>query len=74
MPACLPACLWHALSLWQLQANLKNKLQMVTNISNVLKFISEQGVRVTLSAEDVYDGKDKLILGLLWVLILKYQV
>lgn len=40
-----------------------------------LKFIQSQGVKlVSIGGEDIADGSVKLTLGLLWVLILKYQI
>jgi len=51
-----------------------NKLAIVGYINNVLKFIENQNMKLTLSGDNIYDQDETLILGLIWTLILKYQV
>eukprot|EP01096_Ripella_sp_DP13-Kostka_P005021 TRINITY_DN1764_c0_g3_i2.p1 TRINITY_DN1764_c0_g3~~TRINITY_DN1764_c0_g3_i2.p1 ORF type:complete len:1071 (+),score=614.96 TRINITY_DN1764_c0_g3_i2:168-3380(+) len=52
----------------------KNKLQVLGNIANILKYIADQGVRLTCSPEDIFDCRENMILGLIWILILQFQV
>eukprot|EP00731_Ephydatia_muelleri_P017641 Em0010g739a len=53
----------------------KIKAQCVENIATALRFVSEQGIKlVNIGPEDIYEGNLKLILGLIWSLILKYQI
>ena len=47
---------------------------MVGALTQVLDFISKQGVKLTLSADNIYEENETLVLGLLWILILKFQV
>ena len=47
----------------------------IENLSIVLNFIKKQGiVLVNIGAEDIHDGNSNCILGLIWTLILKYQI
>lgn len=44
-------------------------------LNQLLQYAKESGVKdLTLSAENIYDGDKTLILGFIWILILKYQV
>jgi hypothetical protein len=53
----------------------ENKLKVMGGLSNLLNWhAKESGVTLTLSAENIYDGDKTLILGFVWMLILKYQV
>jgi len=51
-----------------------NKHTLIVNLQNALKFAADQGVRVTCAPLDIYNLKEDALLGLLWVLILRYQV
>lgn len=45
------------------------------NITRVLKFLKKEGLKlVNIDAKDIHDGTPKLILGLIWTLILRYQI
>jgi filamin len=49
--------------------------QKLENVSLALKFIQQQGIKlVAIGPEDIVDGKEKLILGLIWTLILRFQI
>jgi filamin len=53
----------------------KGRFQMIENNNWVVKFIRDEGLKlVGIGAEDIVDGKLKLILGLIWTLILRYQI
>ena len=53
----------------------KMRVQCVENTKIALNFIQQDGVKlVNIGPEDIVDGKLNLILGLLWTLILKYQI
>ncbi|KNC51031.1 uncharacterized protein AMSG_07009 [Thecamonas trahens ATCC 50062] len=50
------------------------KIQKMANISAALDALDADGVPVTAAASDVYAGNVKMVLGLLWVMILKYHI
>jgi len=51
------------------------KSQRMENISIALRFIELENIRlVNIDASDIFKGNLKLILGLIWTLILKYQI
>jgi filamin len=53
----------------------KMKPQKLENISSALKFIAAQGIKlVGIGPEDIHDHNLKLILGLIWTLILRFQI
>jgi filamin len=53
----------------------KLKLQKVENLNSCLRYIKSKNINlVNIGAEDIYDGKIKLILGLIWTLILRFQI
>jgi len=53
----------------------KLKLQMVENLNTCLRYIKAKNINlVNIGAEDIHDGKIKLILGLIWTLILRFQI
>uniref|UniRef100_A0A6B2KXF2 Calponin-homology (CH) domain-containing protein n=1 Tax=Arcella intermedia TaxID=1963864 RepID=A0A6B2KXF2_9EUKA len=55
--------------------NCRMKLQKVENISISLNYIKSKGIKlVGIGAEDIHDGKSNLILGLIWTLILRFQI
>ncbi|XP_074658482.1 filamin-B-like isoform X2 [Tubulanus polymorphus] len=52
-----------------------NTHQYLMNISVALKALEEDGVRlVNIGPEDILEGNLKLIMGLIWLLILRYQI
>ncbi|XP_066922248.1 filamin-A-like isoform X11 [Clytia hemisphaerica] len=49
--------------------------QKLENIAIALKFIEDENIKlVNIDASDILKGNLKLILGLIWTLILKYQI
>jgi len=51
------------------------KVQKIENVQIALNFLKKEGVKlVNIGAEDIVDGDEKLILGLLWSIILRYQI
>ena len=53
----------------------KSQFQKLENHSTFLNVLKAQGVKlVNIGAEDLHDGKKKLVLGLTWTLILKYEI
>mmetsp|Transcript_27427 Transcript_27427/g.72026 ORF Transcript_27427/g.72026 Transcript_27427/m.72026 type:complete len:398 (-) Transcript_27427:37-1230(-) len=53
----------------------KLKLQEMENLNAVFKYLSANNVKlINIAAEDVHDGKLKLILGLLWTLISNFSI
>lgn len=62
-------------SLGKYDTKPKMELQMLGNIDISLQFIKNQGITlVNIGPKDVYEGTPKLILGLLWTLIIRYQI
>jgi len=75
--------------LWELLAEISNKedelgrpnrkpamrIHKVNNLLISLQFLDREKVKlVNIGAEDLVDRKLKLILGLIWTLILRYQI
>jgi len=53
----------------------KMKIQKIENITRGFKFMAENDVKlVNIGPEDVHDGNEKLILGLIWTLIAKFTI
>eukprot|EP00118_Oscarella_pearsei_P028822 m.3022 g.3022 ORF g.3022 m.3022 type:complete len:1777 (+) comp9010_c0_seq1:150-5480(+) len=51
------------------------RAQKLENIEVAMKFIASEGIRlVNIGTHDIVDGNLKLILGLIWTLILHYQI
>eukprot|EP01101_Sappina_pedata_P006760 TRINITY_DN3452_c0_g1_i1.p1 TRINITY_DN3452_c0_g1~~TRINITY_DN3452_c0_g1_i1.p1 ORF type:complete len:1226 (+),score=567.06 TRINITY_DN3452_c0_g1_i1:98-3679(+) len=51
------------------------KVHMIYNINLALEFMNSDGVqRSNISAEDIINGNEKMIAGLLWTQILHYQM
>lgn len=51
------------------------KIKMVENLGTCLKYIREKGIKlVAIGPEDIWAGNLKLILGLIWTLILRFQI
>jgi filamin len=62
-------------SLGKINKTPKMKPQKLENISAALKFITAQGIKlVGIGPEDIHDHNLKLILGLIWTLILRFQI
>jgi filamin len=55
--------------------NPKMRPQQLENVGLSLKFIANQHIKlVGIGPEDIVDGNLKLILGLIWTLILRFQI
>jgi len=53
----------------------KIKAQQMENLNKAMKFIKDEGIKtVNIDADDLYNGNLKIILGLIWTLILRYQI
>eukprot|EP01128_Nolandella_sp_AFSM9_P005943 TRINITY_DN2974_c1_g1_i1.p1 TRINITY_DN2974_c1_g1~~TRINITY_DN2974_c1_g1_i1.p1 ORF type:complete len:2256 (+),score=483.29 TRINITY_DN2974_c1_g1_i1:35-6769(+) len=76
-------------NLWELLAEISNKeeemprynrrpkmrIHKINNLLVSLQFIEKEKIRlVNIAAEDLLDRQVKLILGLIWTLILRYQI
>merc|ERR1712150_40824 len=55
--------------------NPKLFAQKLENLNKGLKFIKDEGITiVNIGANDINGGNLKIILGLIWTLILRYQI
>jgi len=55
--------------------NPRVPMQKYENTSLAMKFIASEGIKtVNISNDDITNGRLKLILGLIWTLILRYQL
>lgn len=62
-------------SLGRYYLNPKLRVQKAENVNTALEFIKHRGVMVyNIGAEDIIDCNLKLVLGLLWVLILRFTI
>jgi len=62
-------------SLGRYAAKPKLRVQRFENANLSLNFITSRGIQMTnIGAEDVVDGNQKLILGLVWTLILRFTI
>lgn len=53
----------------------RSQAHMLDNLSNAFRFLEQEQVQlVNLGPSDIYNGVEKLILGLIWTLIVKYQI
>ncbi|VDM29317.1 unnamed protein product [Toxocara canis] len=52
-----------------------SEIQMIMNVQMALDALKEDGVKmVNIGAHDIVEGNAKLILGLIWCLIQRYQI
>lgn len=51
----------------------KQKIQMVDNVNKALDFVKSVGVSHQTSAENIVDGNEKLILGFIFQIIIKFM-
>lgn len=62
-------------SLGRINQHPRVPAQKLENVSIALKFIADEGLKlVNIGPEDIVDGRLKLILGMIWTLILRYQI
>ena len=53
----------------------KMKIHKIQNIRNAFDFIKAKGVKlVSIGPEEINDGNEKMILGMLWTLILRFEI
>jgi len=50
------------------------RVQRINNINIALSELTASGVKLTTSAEQITDGEIKFILGLMWMMIQKFQI
>jgi len=51
------------------------KIHCIENINTCLRFRKSKDIKiVSIGPEDIHDGNTKLILGLIWTLILRFQI
>ncbi|KAF5010547.1 hypothetical protein FDECE_3289 [Fusarium decemcellulare] len=67
-------CLSHE-SLGRYASKPKLRVQKFENANLALDFIKSRGIQMTnIGAEDVVDGNQKIVLGLIWTLILRFTI
>lgn len=51
------------------------RIQKIENLNTALAFVKKRGVALTnIGAEDLVDSNEKLILGLIWSIILRFTI
>lgn len=51
------------------------RVHKIETVNTCLNFLKEQNVQIrAIGAEDIVDGKPKLILGLIWLIILRFHI
>jgi len=59
----------------KINKNPRMRLQNMENLNKSLDFLKSDGVKlVNIGADDLADGNERITLGLIWTLILKYQI
>eukprot|EP01119_Soliformovum_irregulare_P006735 TRINITY_DN19167_c0_g1_i1.p1 TRINITY_DN19167_c0_g1~~TRINITY_DN19167_c0_g1_i1.p1 ORF type:complete len:1535 (+),score=670.97 TRINITY_DN19167_c0_g1_i1:168-4772(+) len=60
----------------KIEKNPRMKIQMIQNLGAALAFLHDVcGVKlIGISAEEIHDGNLKLILGMIWTIICKFQI
>lgn len=55
--------------------NPKMRVQKLENIQASLDFLKREGIKlVSIGADNICDGNRTLIMGLIWTIILRYQI
>jgi filamin len=55
--------------------NPKMRVQMIENVNFSLQFLTKEGIKlVGIDGGNIVDGNLKLILGLIWIIILRFQI
>ncbi|KAF7683765.1 Alpha-actinin-like protein 1 [Astathelohania contejeani] len=58
-----------------LNKNTTKRIQKMENMQTIIKYIVERGVPlINIGNEDIVDGNEKLILGLIWTIILRFSI
>src|SRR5688572_12296531 len=53
----------------------KMRVQKVENVNFSLQFLTKEGIKlVGIDGGNIVDGNLKLILGLIWIIILRFQI
>ena len=53
----------------------KIELQKLENLNKCLQFLKDKEIQlVNIGSQDIFKGNEKLILGLLWTIILRFEV
>lgn len=56
-------------------AKHKLRIHKIQNVNHVIKYLTEKGIRlVGIGAEEIVDENLKLILGMLWTIILRFDI
>ncbi|CAJ0573578.1 unnamed protein product, partial [Mesorhabditis spiculigera] len=51
------------------------RVQKIENLNKVLEFLKKKKIQLeNIGAEDILDGNERLILGLIWTIILRFQI
>eukprot|EP00045_Choanoeca_perplexa_P017689 m.262360 g.262360 ORF g.262360 m.262360 type:complete len:2501 (-) comp17606_c1_seq1:822-8324(-) len=51
------------------------RIHMIENVDRALRFIKDHNVKLeSIGGQDIVDGNDRLILGLIWTIILRFQI
>ncbi|KAH7328470.1 calponin homology domain-containing protein [Stachybotrys elegans] len=62
-------------SLGRYASKPKLRVQRFENANLALDFIKSKGIQmINIGAEDVVDGREKIVLGLIWILILRFTI
>jgi Ca2+-binding EF-hand superfamily protein len=62
-------------SLGRYAARPKLRVQRFENANKALDYIKARGIQMTnIGAEDIVDGNEKILLGLIWTLILRFTI
>jgi len=55
--------------------NPKMRVQKLENLNSSLEFLKREGIKlVSIGADNILDGNRTLIMGLIWTIILRYQI
>ena len=52
----------------------KMRIHKIQNLNAALEYIKSQGVRLMVSAEEICDSNLTMILGMIWTLILRFDI
>jgi hypothetical protein len=54
--------------------NPKMRVQKLENLNASLDFLKREGVELVIGADNIVDGNRTRIMGLIWAIILRYQI
>ena len=58
-----------------MNATPKIELQKLENLNKCIQFLKDHGIPlVNIGSQDVFKGNEKLILGLIWTIILRFEI